>query len=74
MPTLVREPGDSGSSAAVDALERRNGLLLTASFASTLARVAAALDDPDVCDEHLLLELLALADRAQEALARIERR
>jgi hypothetical protein len=57
----------------LDALERRNELMLTASFASTLARLGAALDDPDVCDEHLLLELLSLADRAEEALARIER-
>lgn len=44
-----------------------------ASFASTLARLGAALDNPDVCDQHLLLELLSLADRAEEALARMER-
>jgi hypothetical protein len=57
----------------LDALERRNDLLLMASFASTLARLGAALDNPDVCDQHLLLELLSLADRAEEALARMER-
>ena len=52
------------------AVERRNGLLLTASFANTLARLVASLDDPEIGDEHLLLELLALADRAEEALGR----
>ncbi len=57
----------------MDAVERRNDLLLTASFAGTLARVASAVDDPEICDEALLLELLALADRAEEALARRER-
>jgi hypothetical protein len=50
---------------------RRNELILTKSFAATLARVAASLDDPEVCDEHLLLELLALGDRAEESLARL---
>lgn len=55
------------------AAERRNDLLLTASLANTLARLAAGLDDPSLCDEHLLLELLALADRAEEALGQLKR-
>jgi hypothetical protein len=46
----------------------RDELLLTASLARALAQVAAALDDPEVCDSHLLFELLALADRAELAL------
>jgi hypothetical protein len=50
---------------------RKNELILTTSFATALARVAANLDDPEVCDEHLLFELLALGDRAEEALARL---
>lgn len=49
--------------------ERHNNLLLTASLARTLAQVASALEDPDLCDSHLLYELLALSDRAEEALA-----
>jgi flagellar biosynthesis regulator FlbT len=53
----------------MDPVERRNDLLLAASFANTLARLVANFDDPEICDEHLLLELLALADRAEEALA-----
>lgn len=52
------------------ALKRRNDLMVTAAFARTLARVAAGLDDSEVCDESVLLELLALADRAEEALGR----
>jgi hypothetical protein len=52
----------------MNALDQRNELLLTASFASTLARLAASLGDPAICDEQLLLELLALADRAERAL------
>ena len=55
----------------MDALQRRNELVVTAAFARTLARLAAALDD-EVCDEALLLELLALADRAEMALDSIE--
>ena len=43
-------------------------LLLTATLARKVAQVAAALDDPDLCDSHLLYELLALADRAEEEL------
>ena len=54
----------------MEAVERRNDLLLTASFATTLARLAANLGDPEICDEQLLLELLSLADRAEEALRR----
>jgi hypothetical protein len=42
------------------------------SFASTLARLASSLDDPEICDEQMLLELLALADRAEEALRRLD--
>ena len=42
--------------------------MVTAAFARTLARVAAGLDDSEICDEAGLLELLALADRAEEAL------
>jgi hypothetical protein len=49
--------------------EARNGLLLTASLARTLAQIASALDDPDLCDSPLLYELLALADRAEGKLA-----
>ena len=56
----------------MDALERRNGLMVTASFARTLARVAAELDDSEICDEAGLLDLLALADRAEEALCATE--
>jgi hypothetical protein len=52
----------------VDTLKRRNDLLVTAAFARTLARIASGLDDAHVCDEAVLLELLALADRAEEAL------
>lgn len=43
--------------------------MVTAAFARTLARLAAALDDAEICDEAVLLELLALADRAEEALS-----
>jgi hypothetical protein len=46
--------------------------MVTASFARTLARVAAELDDSEICDEAGLLELLALADRAEEALCATE--
>jgi hypothetical protein len=53
----------------VNAVERRNDLLLTASFANTLARLVA--NYPEICDEPFLLELLALADRAEEALQQI---
>ena len=49
--------------------ERHNNLLLTASLARTVAQIASALEDPEVCDSHLLYELLALSDRAEEALA-----
>lgn len=56
----------------MDALQQRNELMVTAAFARTLARVAAALDDTEICDEHLLLELLALADRAEEVLEALE--
>lgn len=52
----------------MDALKRQNDLTVTAAFARTLARVAAGLDDSEICDEAVLLELLALADRAEEAL------
>lgn len=55
----------------MDALERRNDLMVTAAFARSLARVAAALDE-ELCDEAVLLELLALADRAEDALQRGE--
>ena len=44
-------------------------LLLTATLARKVAQVAAALDDSDLCDSHLLYDLLALADRAEERLA-----
>ena len=54
----------------MNGIEQRNDLMLTASFANTLARIASRLDDASVCDETLLLELLALADRAEEALKR----
>lgn len=54
----------------MNAVERRNDLLLAASFANTLARLVANL--PEVCDEPLLLELLALADRAEDALEQID--
>jgi hypothetical protein len=47
----------------------RDELLLTTALARTLAQVAAALDDPEVCDSHLLFELLALADRAELSLS-----
>jgi hypothetical protein len=47
----------------------RNDLLLTATLARTVAQVASALNDPDICDSDLLIELLALADRAEQALA-----
>jgi hypothetical protein len=57
----------------VKASTRRHGLLLTASFARTLARVAAGLDDAEVCDQAGLLELLSLADRAEAALNVLER-
>lgn len=53
----------------MDALQRRNDLIVTAAFARSLARVAAGLDDSEVCDEACLLELLALADRAEEAVS-----
>jgi hypothetical protein len=56
----------------VNALELRNELMLTASFAKTLAQLAAGLDDPELCDEQLLLELLSLADRAEKALDRLD--
>jgi hypothetical protein len=49
--------------------DTRNGLLLTASFARTLAQIASALEDPDICDSPLLYELLALGDRAEQRLA-----
>lgn len=74
MPCGVTERCGSGRRDLLDAPERRNELLLAASFASTLARLGAALDDPDICDDHLLLELLSLADRAENALGRVERR
>lgn len=57
----------------MDALQRRNDLMVTVAFARTLARVAAALDDPSICDDAVLLELLALADRAEEALGPADR-
>lgn len=56
----------------VDAVNRKNDLMVTAAFARTLARVAAELDDSEICDEAGLLELLALADRAEEALKTVE--
>jgi hypothetical protein len=56
----------------VDASERKHDLMVTAAFARTLARVAAGLDDSEICDEAGLLELLALADRAEEALVSAE--
>ena len=56
----------------MNALERRNDLMLTASLAYALARLGAKLEDPALCDEHLLLELLALADRAEEALGQLK--
>ena len=46
--------------------------MLTASLAYALARLGAKLEDPALCDEHLLLELLALADRAEEALGQLK--
>jgi hypothetical protein len=46
---------------------RQNDLVVTAAFARTLARLASSLDDPAICNEAVLLELLALADRAEEA-------
>lgn len=46
--------------------------MVAAAFARALARVAAGLDDSEVCDEVGLLELLALADRAEEALSSSE--
>jgi len=49
--------------------EKHNNLLLTAALARKVAQVASALDDPAICDSHLLYELLALADRAEEGLA-----
>jgi hypothetical protein len=52
----------------MNAVERNNDLLLTASFANTLARLLANL--PEICDEPFLLELLELADRAEEALGK----
>lgn len=56
----------------VNGLDRRNDLMLTASFARTLAHIAAGLDDSAICDEATLLELLALADRAEDALSPAE--
>ena len=56
----------------MDAVERKQELMVTAAFARTLARVAAGLDDSAICDEAGLLELLALADRAEEALTSAE--
>lgn len=56
----------------MDALQRRNDLMVVAAFARTLARLAASLDDGQICDEAVLLELLALADRAEEALTALE--
>jgi hypothetical protein len=53
----------------MNAVERRNDLLSAASLANTLARLVANLDDPEIGGEHLLLDLLALADRAEQALA-----
>ena len=52
----------------VEALSRQNDLIMTAALANTLARLAASLEDAAICDEALLLELLALADRAEDAL------
>ncbi len=68
---MVRKCG-SGNRPLVDALKRRNDLMVTAAFARTLARVAAGLDDSEICDEAVLLELLALADRAEEAVSPTE--
>lgn len=62
----------SGKRGLVNALEQRNELILTASFAKTLAQLGAGLDDPELCDEQLLLDLLSLADRAEEALERLD--
>jgi hypothetical protein len=56
----------------VKALGSRNDLLLTMSFANNLARLASSLGDPEICDEQMLLELLALADRAEEAVRRLD--
>lgn len=56
----------------MDALQRHRDLVVTAAFARTLARLAASLEDSEICDEALLLELLALADRAEDALNSIE--
>lgn len=52
----------------MDAVERKQELMVTAAFARTLARVAAGLEDSEICDEAGLLELLSLADRAEAAL------
>jgi flagellar biosynthesis regulator FlbT len=60
------------NSGFVDAVNRKNDLMVTAAFARTLARLAAELDDSEICDEAVLLELLALADRAEEALKAVE--
>ena len=56
----------------MDTLKRRHDLMMTAAFARTLAGLASGLEDSDVCDEAVLLELLALADRAEEALCPAE--
>lgn len=58
--------------ASVNTVEQRNDLLLTASFANTLARLAANLGDPEICDEDMLLDLLSLADRAEEAVRQLD--
>ena len=57
----------------MDTDERRNNLLLTASLVRAVAQVASALDDPEICDSRLLLEFLALADRADYALSALSR-
>lgn len=46
--------------------------MVTAALAGKLAQVAATLDDPEICDEAGLFELLALADRAEAALSTTE--
>lgn len=56
----------------MNATERRNDLIMAASFAKTLARLVATLDEPEICDEQLLFDLLALADRAEDALQQID--
>lgn len=56
----------------MDAVERKTELIVTAAFARTLARVAAGLDDSEICDEAGLLELLDLADRAEAAVRAAE--